>query len=39
MKCNILEALARKYTTEKDKYFYGAADPRRPESGAVAVSP
>nr|MCS5548696.1 gamma-glutamyltransferase [SAR86 cluster bacterium] len=23
----------------KEKYFYGAADPRRPESGAVAVSP
>ena len=23
----------------KDKYFYGAADPRRPSSGAVAVSP
>ena len=23
----------------KDKYFYGAADPRRPSSGAVAVNP
>ena len=23
----------------KDNYFYGAADPRRPSSGAVAVSP
>ena len=23
----------------KDKYFYGAADPRRPEAGAVVVSP
>ena len=23
----------------KDKYFYGAADPRRPSSGAVAVRP
>ncbi len=23
----------------KDKYFYGAADPRRPSSGAVAVHP
>ena len=25
--------------SSKDNYFYGAADPRRPESGAVAVSP
>ena len=22
-----------------DGYFYGAADPRRPDSGAIAVSP
>jgi gamma-glutamyltranspeptidase len=23
----------------KDNYLYGAADPRRPEAGAVVVSP